>query len=188
MKKILVVVDVQHDFVDGILGSEEARAAIPNIVKKVNEYAKMEDALIVYTRDTHGDNYYDTQEGKHLPVPHCIKNTIGWDIVPEVISEEAAILIVDKPTFGDVSLGSKIVEAVWEAKHFDDEAIINYAPKSIEVVGFCTDICVVSNCMILKNYFPESLIVVDSSCCAGVTPAKHEAALEVMRSCQIDVI
>ena len=148
----------------------------------------MEDTLIVYTRDTHGDNYYNTQEGKRLPIPHCIKDTIGWDIMSEVLNEDTATLIVDKPSFGDILLGAKITEAVWEAKHFDSEDIVNYAPESIEVVGFCTDICVVSNCMLLKSYFPESLIVVDSSCCAGVTPAKHEAALEVMRSCQIDVI
>lgn len=186
--KILVVVDVQHDFVDGILGSEEARAAIPNIAKKVNEYANMEDTLIVYTRDTHDGDYYDTQEGKYLPIPHCIKNTIGWDIMPEVLNENAAILIVDKPSFGDILLGAKITETVFEAKSFGYDGIIDYRPESIEVVGFCTDICVVSNCLLLKAYYPETPISVDSSCCAGVTPAKHEAALEVMRSCQIDVI
>lgn len=177
--KILVVIDMQKDFVDGALGSPEAQAIVPNVAAKVKQYAEMADGLVVYTRDTHFDNYMDTREGKYLPVPHCVFETEGWEIVPEVLNEEAAAVYVNKMTFGCNYLAAEISDPVEE---------LGETIKSIEICGLCTDICVVSNALILKANFPEVSFTVDSACCAGVTPEKHEAALEVMRSCQIDVI
>ncbi len=173
MKKFLVVVDMQKDFVDGALGTKEAQAIIPAVVKKIKEF----DGDIFATLDTHGEDYMDTPEGRKLPVPHCIKGTDGWKLDAKV--EEALAgkkyTAVEKPTFGSVELPDMIREAA------GDEEL------SIEVIGLCTDICVVSNVLLLKAAFYESPISVDSACCAGVTPEKHEAALETMRSCQIDV-
>lgn len=179
--KILLVVDMQKDFVDGALGTPEAQAIVPKVKAKVDEYTHMYDGVIVYTRDTHYADYMDTNEGKHLPVPHCIIDTEGWELVPEIINEESAIAIFNKETFGKYNIADDLLQVArdaWETTEID----------SIEIVGLCTDICVVSNALILKANFPEVPIFVDSACCAGVTPAKHEAALEVMRSCQIEVI
>lgn len=178
--KILVVIDMQHDFVDGPLGSREAQAIVPNVAAKVKQYAEMEDGLVVYTRDTHFADYADTREGRYLPVPHCIFETEGWEIIPEVLNNQAAVVILNKETFGYSAIAEEIGYIV--NGELDQEI------DSIEVCGLCTDICVVSNALILKANFPEIPFVVDSACCAGVTPEKHEAALEVMRSCQIDVI
>lgn len=177
--KVLVVIDMQHDFVDGVLGTPEAKAIVPNVAAKVAEYANMEESVIIYTRDTHFDNYMETLEGKHLPVPHCIANTIGWQIVGDVYQCDSEI--VDKYTFGCYTLPDEI----WEAclKKYN-----NFNVESIEFCGVCTDICVVSNALITKTVFHNIPIIVDSKCCAGVTPEKHEAALETMRSCQIEVI
>ena len=177
--KALIVIDMQEDFIRGSLGSPEARAIIPAVAAKVAEYTAMEESVIIYTRDTHFDNYMETMEGKYLPVPHCIVNTKGWQIIPEVYNSDS--VDIDKYTFGRRDLA----EIVWEAcgrkyNKFDID--------SIELVGVCTDICVISNALILKTGFDNTPIIVDSKCCAGVTPAKHEAALEVMRSCQIEVI
>lgn len=173
MKKILVVVDMQKDFVDGALGSKEAVASVPAVVKKINEF----DGDIFVTYDTHYANYMDTAEGKKLPVPHCMKGTDGWELNDAVKQSLAAkkYTPVEKKTFGSVDLPGLIKETV------GDEAF------TVEVIGLCTDICVVSNALILKANFPEAPIIVDAGCCAGVTPEKHEAALETMRSCQIDV-
>ena len=173
MKKILVVVDMQNDFVDGALGSKEAVAIVPAVVKKINEF----DGDIFVTYDTHFENYMDTAEGKKLPVPHCIKGTDGWELNGEVMKalDAKEFTPVEKKTFGSVDLPALIREAVG-----NDEFVV-------EVIGLCTDICVVSNALIIKANFPEVPIAVDSACCAGVTPEKHEAALETMRSCQIDV-
>lgn len=174
MKKILVVVDMQNDFIDGALGSPEAELIVNNVVKKITEF----DGKIFVTLDTHFDNYMETSEGKNLPVPHCIKNTNGWKLNSKV-SEALAnkkYEFVEKITFGSVDLPSLIKNVIGE-----DDA-------EITLVGLCTDICVVSNALILKAMFPEITILVDASCCAGVTPGKHEAALETMRSCQIKVI
>ena len=178
--KVLVVVDMQKDFVDGALGSPEAQAIVPKVAAKVKEYAEMEDSLIVYTRDTHFADYTDTREGKYLPVLHCVFETEGWEIVPEVLNDQAAIVIFNKGTFGY----SAIAEEIGYIVGIELGQVID----SIEVCGLCTDICVVSNALILKANFPDIPFVVDSACCAGVTPEKHEDALEVMRSCQIDVI
>ena len=173
MKNVLIVVDMQKDFVDGALGSKEAVAIIPAVVKKISEF----DGDIFVTFDTHFENYLDTAEGRKLPVPHCIKGTEGWQLNDEVMAalSPKKYTSAEKNTFGSVDLPALIREAV-----ADDDF-------TVEIIGLCTDICVVSNALIIKANFPEVLITVDASCCAGVTPEKHEAALETMRSCQIDV-
>ena len=168
--KLLVVVDMQKDFVDGSLGTEEAVAIVDNVVKKINEW----EGQIICTLDTHSTDYLHTQEGQFLPVEHCIRDTAGWQFDEKIASalEGKEAIVIEKPTFGS----EKLVECVKEMK-----------PEEIELVGLCTDICVVSNALLLKAALYETPIKVDSSCCAGVTPDKHEAALEVMRSCQITV-
>ncbi len=173
MRKILVVVDMQNDFIDGALGTPEALSIVPRVVEKIGEY----DPWNVYlTRDTHYENYLETQEGRNLPVEHCIRDTHGWQLRDEVAAAAQGAHIVDKPTFGAVELASLLlVERAQEA-------------LEIELVGLCTDICVVSNALLLKAAMPEAPITVDASCCAGVTPEKHRAALETMRSCQIRIV
>lgn len=179
--KVLIVVDMQNDFVDGVLGTPEAQAIVSNVAKKVEEYANNDD-IVIYTKDTHYDNYLDTMEGKKLPVPHCIKGTYGWGISQTVDIMYDRAFVVDKPTFGYLG---------WERTLND--AIISVYEKyteidSIELIGLCTDICVISNAMILKAAYPETPIIVDASCCAGVTPQSHKNALEAMKMCQIDVV
>lgn len=169
--KLLIVVDMQNDFVSGALGTPEARAIVPAVAAKVKEYVKNGDKVI-YTRDTHFDSYLDTAEGKKLPVPHCIMYSEGWQIVPEVY--EFGSPVVDKITFGYTG---------WRVHPC---SIGEY--DSIELVGVCTGICVISNAMIIKAMYPETPIIVDSKCCACVTPESHETALAAMRLCQIDVI
>lgn len=173
MRKILVVVDMQNDFIDGALGTVEATAIVPRVVEKMGEY----DPWNIYlTRDTHYENYLETQEGRNLPVKHCIQGTHGWQLRDEVAASAGNATIIDKPTFGSNRLaGLLMVERAQEG-------------LEIEVVGLCTDICVVSNALLLKAAMPEVPITVDASCCAGVTPEKHKAALETMKSCQIRVI
>ncbi len=173
MGKILVVIDMQKDFVDGSLGSKEAVAIVPNVVEKVKNW----DGEIYFTRDTHQPDYMQTQEGKNLPVEHCIKGTEGWEIIPELRSFAEPSMIWDKPTFGSIELARFLEE---KANRGEIEAI--------EMVGLCTDICVVSNALLIKALMPEMPISVDASCCAGVTPQKHDAALETMRSCQVAVL
>ncbi len=174
MNKILIVVDMQKDFVDGSLGTKEAVSIVDNVVEKIKGF----DGDIFATYDTHGEDYMQTSEGKHLPVSHCIKGTAGWELDAKVQAalEERGFTPVEKITFGSLDLPMILEE------HFKTDEI------SVELVGLCTDICVVSNALILKANYPEMEISVDSACCAGVTPAKHEAALEVMRSCQIKVL
>lgn len=171
--KILVVVDMQNDFIDGALGTPEAQTIVPKVAAKIDEYKKAGRAVI-YTRDSHKPNYLDTQEGKRLPVPHCIRGTKGWEIKDGLYRE--GCIIDDKPTFGSTALHLYI--------------LTNYRNRfdTIELVGLCTDICVISNAMMLKAHFPETRIVVDSSCCAGVTPESHTRALEAMKMCQIDIV
>lgn len=166
MSKVLIVIDMQNDFVTGSLGSRDAQAILPKVQAKIKEYADRGDRVI-FTRDTHGENYLDTPEGKKLPVKHCIKGTEGWQVAPGLATE--ACEYVDKPSFGWLG---------WN--DFDEK-------DEIELIGVCTDICVVSNALILKARYPEAVISVDAGCCAGVTPEKHRAALETMKSCQIDV-
>lgn len=172
MRKILVVVDMQKDFVDGALGSKEAMAIVPAVVDKIREYDKEN---IFVTRDTHQKNYLATQEGRNLPVEHCIEGTPGWELDAAVAEAVKGAAIVDKPTFGSTEL----MDIIKEISEKDE--------ISIELIGLCTDICVVSNALLLKAAMPEVEISVDASCCAGVTPEKHTAALETMRSCQIQV-
>lgn len=166
MKKTLIVIDMQNDFVSGPLGTKEAQAIVPNVKKKIEEYKARGDEII-FTRDTHLDNYLETNEGKHLPVKHCIAGTYGWNIVDDL--RPYVRKCIDKPTFGWPH---------WSQFDFEE----------IEIAGLCTDICVVSNSLILKAMFPEINITVDASCCAGVTPESHKAALTTMKMCQINII
>lgn len=174
MKKVLVVIDMQNDFIDGVLGTKEAQGIIGNVVKKVEEY---QGEKVYATRDTHGENYMDTSEGKHLPVPHCIKGTEGWEIRTEVSEalQRVGAEIIDKPFFGSMVLVDRMTE------------LRSQKELEIELVGLCTDICVVSNALLLKARLPETTIRVDASCCAGVTPESHEAALVTMKMCHIDI-
>ena len=173
MRKKLIVIDMQNDFIDGSLGTPEAEAIVPKVLEKIHSYPAEE---IIFTRDTHEENYLETREGKYLPVEHCIRGTDGWQIRSELQIAGQGAAVFDKPTFGSVELASYIT------------MINEMEPIEVEMVGLCTDICVVSNALLLKAANPEMDITVDSSCCAGVTPEKHEAALETMRSCQINVI
>lgn len=169
--KILIVVDMQNDFVTGVLANPAAQAIIPNIAKKIKEYQKNGDKVI-FTRDTHTPDYLNTLEGKNLPIPHCIYGTYGWLVVEELNYPECHH--INKTTFGYPHWRYEIDDATNEI-------------TDIELVGTCTDICVISNALLLKAAFPRIPISVDSSCCAGLTPEKHEAALDVMHSCQINV-
>lgn len=181
MRKILIVIDMQKDFIDGALGTKEAEAIVPSVIAKMHEYDPKD---IWATRDTHEKNYLETQEGKMLPVPHCIRGTEGWQLHPEVARLVPSDHIIDKPTFGSIVLAKDIsvLAIASDCKNFDGKPDLE-----VTLVGLCTDICVVSNALILKALLPEVPIKVIASCCAGVTPAKHEAALETMRSCQIIV-
>ena len=172
MQDILVVVDMQNDFVDGVLGTSEARAILPHVRDRILSF----EGKVYYTRDTHGEEYMSTREGRMLPVPHCIRGSYGWEIVPELI-DLPSDGVFDKPTFGSLALAETLVGE--NAR----EAI-----KSVTLIGVCTDICVISNAMLVKAALPEIDVCVDSSCCAGVTPERHSTALEAMRACQIDII
>ena len=173
MKQFLIVVDMQKDFVDGALGTAEAQAIVPAVAEKIRGF----DGEIIVTYDTHEDDYMTTREGRFLPVPHCIRDTDGWqlnDTVAEALSDRA-YTVVEKPTFGAVTL-PEVVEQLAGDEDF-----------TVELIGLCTDICVVSNAMILKANFPEVDMTVDAACCAGVTPASHQAALTTMACCQITI-
>ena len=174
MKKILIVVDMQKDFVDGALGSKEAVAIVDNVVNKIKTF----EGDIIVTYDTHPENYMETQEGKNLPVPHCIKSTDGWKLDAKVQSalDNLSYKTIEKPTFGSTELSEYI------------KANYNLDEIEIELIGLCTDICVVSNALLLKANFLETKISVDAKCCAGVTPDTHNAALTTMKMCQINVI
>lgn len=172
MRKVLVVVDMQNDFIIGSLGTKEAENIVDNVVKKINEYDKEN---IYATRDTHTEDYLNTSEGRHLPVIHCVRNTKGWELDKKIEEALSNVVVVDKTTFGSVELAEML------KSENNKEAI------EIELVGLCTDICVVSNALLFKAYMPEVNISVDSKCCAGVTVDSHNAALETMRMCQIEV-
>ena len=166
LKRLLVVVDMQHDFVDGALGAPEAVRILP----VVRTLAEQWHGDVAYTQDTHGADYAATQEGKFLPVPHCIRGTRGWEIVPEVRTGKSA-RIFEKGTFGSVALAEY-------AKEYDEVALC----------GVCTDICVVSNALLIKAFSPEARVMVAGRACAGVTPAAHAAALRTMESCQVEIV
>lgn len=172
MQKVLIAVDLQNDFIDGALGTKEAVAILPAVEKKIREF----DGTVLFTRDTHGEDYSSTEEGKYLPVPHCIKGTQGWEIRKELEALRKTEAI-DKPIFGSVELGQKL-------KQMNDEDPI----ESVTLIGLCTDICVISNAMIIKAYLPNLHIMVDSDCCAGVTPESHSRALLSMATCQIEIL
>ena len=166
MKKTLIVVDMQNDFIDMALGTKEAVAILPNVRQKIQEYAKRGDEII-YTRDTHFEDYLQTTEGKKLPVEHCIKGTKGWEIADGLYIEGCKI--IDKPNFGWPN---------WKEEQLED----------VELIGLCTDICVVSNALIIKAAFPDAFVKVDKNCCAGVTVESHLAALKTMEMCQVEII
>lgn len=173
-EKYLIVVDMQKDFTYGALKNEEAIRIIPNVVRKVREFP----GKVIFTYDTHREDYLNTQEGKNLPVPHCIRGTEGWELVDELqqLKDETKAQIFEKPAFGSVELAEKLRE------------IHQTAPiGEIVLVGICTDICVISNAMLLKAFLPEVPVSVDASCCAGVTPESHQTALNAMKACQIQV-
>lgn len=173
MKKLLLVIDMQNDFIDGALGTKEALSIVPNVLKRIQEF----EGDILYTRDTHFENYMETQEGKKLPVPHCIKGTPGWELRSEMkaIRDAANSPVLDKVTFG-----AKELPAYLEAHYPQGLA-------EVELIGLCTDICVISNAMLLKAFFPELPVSVTASCCAGVTLESHENALNAMKMCQITI-
>lgn len=165
MKKTLIVVDMQNDFIDMALGTKEAVAIVPKVQEKIRAYAQNGDEII-YTRDTHGEDYLNTPEGRKLPVPHCLRGTKGWEIREGLYIPGCKI--IDKPNFG------------WP--HWAEEEL-----EEVELIGLCTDICVVSNALLIKAAFPDAAVKVNARCCAGVTPESHEAALLTMQMCQIDV-
>ena len=170
MDKILIVVDMQNDFIDGALGTPEAVAILPHVEEKIKAFK----GRVIFTRDTHTPNYMNTQEGKNLPVPHCIQGSEGWQICPALAPYCTEVL--DKPTFGSARLGQLLAEA----NEKDPIA-------SITLVGLCTDICVISNAMLVKAFLPEVPVIVDAACCAGVSPQTHTNALAAMKVCQIRV-
>ena len=169
--KVLVVIDMQNDFIDGALGTKEAEKIVDGVQKEIALFKKNGDE-VVFTRDTHEKNYLSTAEGKNLPVEHCIKGTAGWEISEKL--DTADSLIFDKPTFGSTGLAAYL-----SRKDEIDE---------IEIVGLCTDICVISNALMIKAHLPETPVTVKGSLCAGVTPESHQRALESMKMCQIQIV
>lgn len=168
--KALIVVDMQKDFISGALGTPQAQAIVPRVAEKIAQ-AKKDGVAVIFTRDTHHEDYLTTQEGRNLPVPHCIENTPGWQLDPALDTEGA--VIIDKPTFGAEALAAYL-------KTLPDL-------EQAEFVGLCTDICVISNVMLTKAALPELPVSVDAACCAGVTPQSHETALCAMRACQVAI-
>lgn len=170
---VLIVVDMQNDFIDGALGTKEAQAIVSNVDKKIEEF----EGFVLFTKDTHDEKYMETQEGKNLPVPHCIRGTKGWEIHPSIAKwVEREEIVIEKAGFGSPDLAAMLSMMNQDIKI-----------KSITLVGVCTDICVISNAMLLKSFMPEVPIIVDASCCAGVTPESHENALKAMEVCQIKI-
>lgn len=171
MQDILIVVDMQNDFISGALGTSEAQTITPNVLKLIKDF----NGKIIFTKDTHEVNYLDTKEGKNLPVEHCIKNTWGWEIEESLLPY--AREIIEKPTFGSLELVKRLQD-------LDRKEKIG----TITFVGLCTDICVISNVLLAKSAFLEAEIVVDASCCAGVTPQSHKNALDAMKMCQVKIV
>lgn len=173
MNQAYIIIDMQNDFISGALGTKEAQAIVPHVEAKIVAAKKNTDdhTDLIFTMDTHDENYLTTQEGKKLPVPHCIKDTKGWNICKDLLPYSLFATILEKPTFGCTAL-------IDEVQDYD----------RLVLMGLCTDICVISNAMLLKAFYPEKEIIVDSACCAGVTPESHETALKAMKACQIDII
>ena len=172
MRKLLIVIDMQNDFIDGALGTKEAVEIVEAVKEKIRSYPVRD---VIATMDTHDERYLETQEGKNLPVVHCVKGTDGWRIRPDIAELLHDTKIYEKPCFGSIPLAENL------------KALSEKEELELELIGLCTDICVVTNALLLKTVLPEVRISVDASCCAGVTPEKHLAALETMRSCQIQV-
>lgn len=172
MNKKLIMIDIQNDFVTGVLGTKEAQQILPRLMEKAGSF----QGEILMTQDTHFENYLETQEGKLLPVSHCIKGTKGWELVPELeeLRQQRKAKVYQKSCFGSIRLAEDL-KAAYEEGQLD----------GVELAGLCTDICVVSNALLIKAFLPEIPVIVDAGCCAGVTVEKHMAALEVMRSCQV---
>lgn len=189
MKKILIVVDMQDDFIDGALGSPMAVAIVDNVAKKIHEYSENDD-VILFTRDTHGPDYLATEEGKNLPVKHCVLGTSGWMIRNELLdqmtdSQRNDLFAVNKQTFGSDYLISTLRSkslVVTDGDSMDGDGVI------VELVGLCTDICVISNAVIAKTALPNAHIIVDAACCAGVTPESHDTAINAMQAFMVEVI
>lgn len=172
MSKLLAVIDMQTDFVTGSLGSAEAEAIVPKVVEKI-QTGLSHGTEIIFTKDTHDAVYLNTQEGKNLPVEHCIRGTEGWQLIPQLQEYEKNGKVIEKPAFGSLKLAEYVTE------HKFDE---------VELIGLCTDICVISNALLIKAASPETVVCVDASCCAGVTPETHKNALEAMKICQIKIL
>lgn len=173
MRKILLVIDMQNDFIDGALGTPEAVSIVDRVVEEIRKYAP-ED--IIATRDTHTEKYLETQEGRNLPVVHCIKGTHGWELNDKIAAALRNAPIIDKPTFGSTELARRLSE------------LSNQDELDITLVGLCTDICVVSNALLIKAFLPETPVRVIAHCCAGVTPESHQAAVKTMQMCQIQIV
>lgn len=172
MQDILIVVDMQNDFIDGALGTKEAVAIVPRVKEKIASFS----GPVIFTRDTHPENYMETQEGKNLPVPHCIKGTEGWQIRPE-LDRLRKTEPVDKPGFGSVELGRMLLDMN------EKEPI-----ASVTLIGLCTDVCVISNALIIKAFLSEVPVRVDAACCAGISPESHDNALSAMAMCQVEIL
>lgn len=172
MRKLLLVIDMQNDFIDGALGTPEAAAIVDRVAEEIGKYPP-ED--IIATRDTHSGNYPETQEGRNLPVIHCVKGTPGWELNAKIAAALRGAVVIDKPTFGSRELAERVA------------ALAREEELDVTLAGLCTDICVVSNALLLKAYLPETPIRVIADCCAGVTPKSHQAALDTMRMCQIQI-
>lgn len=172
MRKLLIVIDMQNDFIDGSLGTPEAAAIVENVKNKIRSYPA---DCVWATMDTHGPDYLQTQEGKNLPVEHCIKPSKGWEIQEDIAALLDGAKIYEKPTFGSTAMAEDLRELSQQEE------------LELELCGLCTDICVVSNALLLKAMMPEVKISVDAACCAGVTPESHAAALQTMKMCQIEI-
>ena len=170
--KVLVVIDMQNDFITGSLGTPEAEAVVPRVTEKIRTWS---GGPIYATQDTHFPNYLETQEGRNLPVVHCVKGTTGWELHPKIAAALKDALVIDKPTFGSKELAEKLA------------LLAELDELEITLVGLCTDICVVSNALLVKAFLPETTVRVIADCCAGVTPESHKAALDTMRMCQIQI-
>jgi len=172
MKKILVVIDMQNDFINGSLGTKEAVEIVPKVIEKIKKYKKEN---VYATRDTHDKNYLNSLEGKHLPIVHCLKNTVGWEIQKDIASMIDVKNIFDKPCFGSIKLAQHLTK------------INEKEPIEVELVGLCTDICVIANAVIIKSYLINTPVSVDSNCCAGVSKESHKRALKSMQTLQVDI-
>ena len=173
MRKILLVIDMQNDFINGALGTSEAEAIVGRVAEEIRKYPTEN---VIATRDTHTENYLNTQEGWKLPVVHCVRGTPGWELHPEIAAALKGAAVIDKPTFGSKELAEKL------------SLLSEQDDLEVTLAGLCTDICVVSNALLIKAFLPETPVRVIADCCAGVTPESHQAALDTMRMCQIEIV